>query len=449
MQYNRNTWSSRIGEGLNKYTDSISGKTLQLTPTPDSIIEPGTPFTADWMNNIEQGLVNASAAANTWIASQVTAVNAEAFQYNLTIPNYIPAVGNVIVFQAPSDAGESFLFTINGAGPSSGTWYQVALSDLSVDVTGAWVGTAMLNVTISNVVGETGNTLAFFRSGGGGSKEVVPSYTGNSQIFGDGTKGYIEMYDSGVLTFNTNVTVDMFLVGGGGGGAATVLQYGGSGGGGGGYATLFQNVPFSKNEEITCVIGAGGSSGQDGGATSVNDYVSNGGKAGLGGKYVSGGSFTGSGGGDGGAGGSGGGGGGGGWATGGRGGFNGSDGITGESSQDAAGVGGTGNGTSTYEFFDTTLRLFSGGGGGGAGPAGSSSMSPRGGGAGGAGGGGAGGNGGVYEGVSPKNGTAGTANTGGGGGGAGGGSKYGNTAASGGAGGSGIAIIRWGDWTTA
>ena len=437
MQYNRNTWTPRIGEGLNKYTDSISGKTLQLTPAPDSIIEPGTPFTADWMNNIEQGLANASAAANIWIASQVTAVNEEAFQYDLTIANYIPAVGNVIVFQAPLDAGESFLFTINGAGPSSGTWYQVAFADLSVDVTGAWVGTAMLNVTISSVMGETGNTLAFFRSGGGGSKEVVPSYTGNSQIFGDGTKGYIEMYDSGILTFNTDVTVDIFLVGGGGGGgnrssnggSSSYPDYGGGGGGGGGYTNTLRGISFSGETEITVTIGAGGTAAATGGTTSVGEYSAAGGRGGQ----------TSTSGGNGGAGGSGGGCGGAGndngyGITGNSGGTNGSDGTDGYYNS-----GGAGQGTSTYEFLDTQLRLFAGGGGGGGGHAETSSSDRDGnGGGGGAGGGGAGG----YSAYRAAAATSGQANTGGGGGGAAG---YRQTTPA--AGGSGVAIIRWGDWT--
>lgn len=371
------------------------------------------------VNAIQEDIPTIQSGANTWIASQVTAVNAEAFQYDLTIANYIPAVGNVIVFQAPLDAGESFLFTINGTGPSGGTWYQVAFADLSVDVTGAWVGTAMLNVTISNVVGETGNTLAFFRSGGGGSKEVVPTYTGSSQIFGDGEKGYIEMYDSGVLTFNIDAMVSMFLVGGGGGGAGT-RDSSGAGGGGGGYTKTLQNIQFTKNTPYTVTIGAGGGSQAAGGATSIDEYTVNGG---------AGGTLR-----NGGAGGSG-----GGCGSvrtnlttrGGKGGSNGSNGETAASSYVS---GGAGQGSTTYEFLDSQLRLFSGGGGGGGADAYGSA------GAGGTGGDGGGGNG--ASGSASSSPTAGTTNTGGGGGGAGG-----DSSKAGASGGSGIAIVRWGDWS--
>lgn len=416
MQYNRNTWSPRIGEGLNKYTDAISGKTLQLTPAPDSIIEPGTPFTADWMNNIEQGLANASAAANTWIASQVTAVDAEAFQYDLTIANYIPAVGNVIVFQAPSDAGESFLFTINGAGPSSGTWYQVAFADLSVDVTGAWVGTVMLNVIVSGVVGETGNTLAFVAAGGsGGGSKVNFTYTGSSQMFGDETKGYAEFYTSGVLTFNTDVAVDIFLVGGGAGTHIAASPAWGTSGGGGGYTASFYTINFTKGQEIPVTIGAGGQDA-DGGATSISTYTANGGLRGTPYSFTYKGGNGGSGGGSGGSG------------VGTAGGTNGGNG--GSFSSDY--TGGIGQGTTTYEFADTQLRVFSGGGGGGGGYSGGA-VSP-----GGAGGDGGGGNGGAGNAI----GSPGTPNTGGGAGGDGGNYKTSTPS-----GGSGIAIIRWGDWT--
>ena len=68
-------------------------------------------------------------------------------------------------------------------------------------------------------------------------EDIIPSYTGNSQIFGDGQKGYIECYTSGMLSFNTDATVDIFLVGGGGGGGARTSydsNHGGGGGGGGG-----------------------------------------------------------------------------------------------------------------------------------------------------------------------------------------------------------------------
>lgn len=268
--------------------------------------------------------------------------------------------------------------------------------------------------------------------------EIVPSYTGNSQIFGDGTKGYIECYDSGVLTFNTDVTGDLFLVGGGGGGgnrsgnggSSSYPDYGGGGGGGGGYTSTIRGVSFPGETEIAVTIGAGGTAAATGGATSVGEYSVAGGNGGQ----------TSTSGGNGGAGGSGGGCGGAGndngfGINGNSGGANGSNGTDGYYNK-----GGTGQGVSTYEFLDSQLRLFAGGGGGGGGHGETSSSDRDGsGGAGGTGGGGTGG----YSAYRGANAVAGTANTGGGGGGAAG---YRQTTAA--VGGSGIAIFRWGDWST-
>jgi len=277
--------------------------------------------------------------------------------------------------------------------------------------------------------------------------DVIPSYTGNSQIFGDGQKGYIEMYDSGVLTLNRDTMVDIFLVGGGGGGGNLGEHNGGSGGGGG-YTQMNANVLLKRNTEIPVTIGSGGAAGVDGGDTSVDTYTVSGGKSG---KIATG--TKGAAGGDGGSGG----GGAGIYSTGpgGNGGVNGGNGVDAPTRNSGGttytgGYGGVGQGASTYEFFNTQLRLFSSGGGGGGGSNGSSESggtSP--GGTGGSSTAGNGGRGGMYRSTQPTRGTDATDNTGSGGGGCGGASQYGNTKVAGGKGGSGIAIIRWGDWSTA
>jgi hypothetical protein len=57
MAYQKNTWEDRTGVGLNKFTDQ-DGKLYEFTPTPDSITSVGTPFSAAWMNHIEEGIAN-------------------------------------------------------------------------------------------------------------------------------------------------------------------------------------------------------------------------------------------------------------------------------------------------------------------------------------------------------------------------------------------------------
>jgi len=58
--YEKNNWKARQGTGLNKFTETErSENTVVLTNTPDSVSVPGTPFSADNMNHIEQGIFEA------------------------------------------------------------------------------------------------------------------------------------------------------------------------------------------------------------------------------------------------------------------------------------------------------------------------------------------------------------------------------------------------------
>lgn len=201
----------------------------------------------------------------------------------------------------------------------------------------------------------------------------------------------IRILTSGTLNFTSFGTwdgnMDVFLVGGGGGG------YGGGGGGGGYTTTAIVSVKTNTDYEI--VIGAGGEKNNSGGQSSAFEKTANGGT----------GSTTHAGG----AGGSG-GGSSGGSVIGGNGGSNGGNGTRGNNNDSMWAPGGTGQGTSTREFYsldqNTQATLYSGGGGGNGSPVGT----------GGSGGGG-------------KGKVAGGTNTGGGGGGDA-------------AGGSGIVVIR-------
>lgn len=220
------------------------------------------------------------------------------------------------------------------------------------------------------------------------------TYTGDYEIVNDSDEPItisegnwkIRFLTSGTLTF-TNLNgaeggIDVFLVGGGGNGE-TIR---GARGGGGGYTKTVKGVSIAIATPYTVTIGA--SSG-----TSSAFGVSANGASGA-------------------DGGSGGGGGGSSSGTSGNGGSNGGNGTAGNVSN-----GGTGQGTTTREFGESTGKLYSGGGGGSAAYAGAAGDSTAGAGA--------------NFGGAAKNGVA---NTGGGGG-----AAYSGTA---GRGGSGIAIIR-------
>lgn len=220
------------------------------------------------------------------------------------------------------------------------------------------------------------------------------TYTGDYEIVNDSDEPItvsegnwkIRFLTSGTFTVTKlngwNGQLDVFLVGGGGNGE-TIR---GARGGGGGYTKTVKGVSIAIATPYTVTIGA--SSG-----TSSAFGVSANGASGA-------------------DGGSGGGGGGSSSGTSGNGGSNGGNGTAGNVSN-----GGTGQGTTTREFGESTGKLYSGGGGGSAAYAGAAGDSTAGAGA--------------NFGGAAKNGVA---NTGGGGG-----AAYSGTA---GRGGSGIAIIR-------
>ena len=58
MAYNKHEWKARTGVGLNKFKDA-DGRVYEFTPAPDEVTQPGTPFSAEWMNEMEAGIAAA------------------------------------------------------------------------------------------------------------------------------------------------------------------------------------------------------------------------------------------------------------------------------------------------------------------------------------------------------------------------------------------------------
>lgn len=282
------------------------------------------------------------------------------------------------------------------------------------------------------------------------SKETPTyNYTGSHTRYNSThpTKGtprfYAILRTSGTFTLDMEEALDVFLCGGGGSGlpevetniVAYIYWYGS--GAGGGRTTTFRNVPVKSSVAVAVTVGAGGSAiiggiGGTGGTSYFGSYSVAGGTGSGSSKITPSSTNTFIDNNLGFPGGSGGGG-----TQGGNGGYNGASGGSGDVCS-----GGSGQGTTTRAFggdispFNTMYY----GPGGGA----SSSTSS---GSGGTGGGGKGGCGAASSNtVTPVNGTAYT------GGGAGGGCAYynrgiRNNSSGSAAGGSGIVIIRWGDWS--
>jgi len=75
MAYTKTDWKSRKGKGLNKFTKSgETAGTVYLDNTPDSVTEPGTSFTTEVMNNIENGIVDAHTQLGVKASSSVALV---------------------------------------------------------------------------------------------------------------------------------------------------------------------------------------------------------------------------------------------------------------------------------------------------------------------------------------------------------------------------------------
>lgn len=102
----------------------------------------------------------------------------------------------------------------------------------------------------------------------------------------------ITIKESGTYTVpNGTIRIDVFMVGAGGGGGLPVAptsNYTAGHKGKGGSAVYYENIPFTKGEEISVTIGLAGkgattanTAGTDGGDTSFGDYTAAGGKGGA------------------------------------------------------------------------------------------------------------------------------------------------------------------------
>lgn len=70
--YTKQTWIARTGTDLNKFTDVNTGNTLILTSAATGVNSDATPFTADRMNHMEDGIAAASWSYGTADPSALT-----------------------------------------------------------------------------------------------------------------------------------------------------------------------------------------------------------------------------------------------------------------------------------------------------------------------------------------------------------------------------------------
>lgn len=122
--YKRRVWKARSGVKLNRFTKSNeTSSSVELTQNPESISISGTPFTADAMNNIEQGVANINQVLHNQGFAAFNDLGVSALVYN----NYhIDNESNIYI---TTTAGKVFLFN-----PSNNNLTELA--DVSADIKG-------------------------------------------------------------------------------------------------------------------------------------------------------------------------------------------------------------------------------------------------------------------------------------------------------------------------
>lgn len=93
MAYTPNTWVNRVANGDNRFIDQ-NNNVYEFTPAPISVEQNGTPFSAEWMNHIEQGI-----AANDAAVSKIgTLLWSGNWTPSSGAPSSIPGLSNYSVF---------------------------------------------------------------------------------------------------------------------------------------------------------------------------------------------------------------------------------------------------------------------------------------------------------------------------------------------------------------
>lgn len=171
----------------------------------------------------------------------------------------------------------------------------------------------------------------------------ILTYTGNCEVKCDSDNWKVKFLTSGDMTTTASLNIDVFLVGGGGGGYYSDGFHGENGypyGGGGGYTETIKDVTYSPGT-YNVVIGAGGGYATNGGQSKFDSYYAKGGYSGEeGGLGGSGGASI--------------------YGSGGRYGGNGAA-CNSAYPTYQPGEGGVGQGTTTCEFGEGTLKKCNGG----------------------------------------------------------------------------------------
>lgn len=364
LSYFRSTISVTYPAG-SVCTATCGGTTLTAPNTSGSATFTVS-FAGNWVITSTGGGLSASQTVSITASGQSKSVTLQYFTSTIAVTwpsgSTCTAKCGSTTLTAPNTGG-SYTFTVHAAG----SWV-ISCSG------GGNSATATVSITASGQsksVALTYNKIPAFTYTG---QYKIVDDSGNEITSTTSNNWNIWLLTSGTLTFTDlrgTSTIDLFLVGGGGGSPSktTPTDYGTvhSGGAGGGYTKTQKSVSVSANSAIDVSIGAGGGAGSSGGTTTVKvngtAHSASGGNAG-GAPYWNGSNTVC---GAGGSGGSGGGSASSGGFAGGSGGINGGNGSSGKSNVFPVGSAGSGQGTTTRAFGESSGEMFSYGGSGGGG----------------------------------------------------------------------------------
>ena len=364
LSYFRSTISVTYPAG--SVCTATCGSTTLTAPNTSGTATFTVTFAGNWVITSTGGGLSASQTVSITASGQSKSVTLQYFTSTIAVTwpsgSTCTAKCGSTTLTAPNTSG-SYTFTVHAAG----SWV-ISCSG------GGNSATATVSITAS---GQSKSVALTY------NKIPAFTYTGQYKIVNDsGTEisetttnnWNIRLLTSGTLTFKDlrgTSSIDVFLVGGGGGSPSRTVStdYGTvhSGGGGGGYTKTQKGVAVSANAAIDVSIGAGGGAGSSGGTTTVKvngtAHSASGGNAGGAPEWNGSNTVCGAGG----SGGSGGGSASSGGFAGGSGGSDGGNGSSGKSNVFPVSSAGSGQGTTTRAFGESSGELFSYGGSGGGG----------------------------------------------------------------------------------
>ncbi|MHB1152103.1 MAG: hypothetical protein ACYCWE_09600 [Eubacteriales bacterium] len=268
--YIKHTWLQRLGVKLNRFKDQNNVQ-YEFTADPESVSQAGTPFSAAWMNEIEDGIYNAD--RRVLIAKSITTTwtgSAAPYTQNIAVTGLTTAD---ILIIAPALTG-------------------VYADDINILLAWAQISRIKIiagNITVyGNSVTEVAIPIQILIAFGGNSSGV------DAFLCNQGNTLKKKLYTK-IITADTVWTAPHGLVGnsvnvrlfggGGGGGGGTVDPICGGGGGGGHMASNV--ITIYPDDAINIIIGNGGTynvsaDGGTGGITSFGTLLSaNGGAGGF------------------------------------------------------------------------------------------------------------------------------------------------------------------------